>query len=289
MNILISCIIINAFIGVIFKLFAKYNVNILQGIVVNYFTCLATASVILGAFALPSNLFSQSWIYHAIFLGFLFINAFNILAKTVSEAGVMATTIFQKMSLVAPTIAAVIFFAEPFGVMKFSGIILALLALILIQWPAAKDRESMKKGLIWLIITFLSSCIIDTYLYFIEANSIAPNGDIHFVASLFFFAGCLGMMAVLYQRVQNHVKLESKSIVAGILLGIPNFFSIYLLLLLLANDWEGSVVFPINNIGILTLSSIIGILFFKEAFSILKLIGFVIAISAILLIMNATL
>lgn len=287
MYLLICCIVINAFIGVIFKLFALYKIDLLQGIVVNYFTCLATASVVLGSFALPNDLFSQPWVMHAMLLGLLFIVAFNVLGQTVKEAGVMATTIFQKMSLVAPTIAAVLFFAEPFGAMKFSGIVLALCSLILIQWPSEADKAAMIKGLKWLVITFLSSCVIDMYLYFVEANNIAPNGDIRFVASLFFFAGCFGLIGLIYKLIKGQSKIETKNIAAGIFLGIPNFFSIYLLLLLLSRNWEGSVLFPINNIGVLTLSSIIGILFFKEAFSKLKFLGFVVAISAILLIMNA--
>ena len=287
MSLLIACIVINAFIGVIFKLFAKYEVDLLQGIVINYFVCLATASAVLGSFALPDDLFSQPWIWYAVMLGFVFVLTFNIMGKTIKEAGVMASTIFQKMSFVAPTIVAAAFFGDPFGWMKMTGIILALLALILIQWPSDADRTAMKTGLKWLILTFLASCFIDTCLYYIDANQIAPGGDIHFVASLFFFAGCFGAIALIYNFIKGTSKFSTKSVIAGVGLGIPNFFSIYLVLVLLSEGWQGSVLFPINNIGILTLSSIIGILFFKEAFSWLKLGGFAVAVTAIVLIMNA--
>jgi len=64
-----------------------------------------------------------------------------------------------------------------------------------------------------------------------------------------------------------------------------NFFSIYLLVLLLGK-YEGSVVFPINNVGILGFSALIGLLFFSEKFSVYKWFGLGFALGSIYLISN---
>ncbi len=287
MLILIICIVINALIGVAFKLFDKFKINVLQGIVVNYFTCVVTASVVYGRPAIDTTTFQEPWIWHAAFLGLLFVVAFNILGRTVAIAGVMVTTIFQKMSFIIPVLVAVLLMSDSFGYLKILGILLAIASLLLLQWPKREDVSKMKIGLLWLAITFITSAVIDTYLYLIEALEIAPNGNINFVASLFFFAGTYGSVAVLYQYFKNGISLQWKNVIGGICLGIPNFFSIYLILYLLAHNWTGSELYPLNNVGVIAVSSLFGIVIFKEGVTVLKVLGFFAAILSIIAILFA--
>ena len=49
---------------------------------------------------------------------------------------------------------------------------------------------------------------------------------------------------------------------------------------------DGSVVFPINNVGILLTTAVLGLIFFKEKFNLQKLIGFSMAILAIIMVAN---
>ena len=79
-------------------------------------------------------------------------------------------------------------------------------------------------------------------------------------------------------------KLSRKTLLAGIGLGIPNLFSIYLLVLVLSQGIDGSVVFPINNVGILAGSAILGVILFKEKLGITQLSGLALATASILLI-----
>ena len=72
--------------------------------------------------------------------------------------------------------------------------------------------------------------------------------------------------------------------IAGISLGVPNFFSIYLLLLALQQGWGGSVVFPVNNVGVLVMAAIFGIVLFKERLIPIRIWGFALAVLAIVLI-----
>ena len=71
---------------------------------------------------------------------------------------------------------------------------------------------------------------------------------------------------------------------AGILLGVPNFFTVYFIQKMLTTDMDGSVIFPIHNIGILLLSALISRMLFGEEFRILKYVGIVLATIAIILL-----
>jgi uncharacterized membrane protein len=77
--------------------------------------------------------------------------------------------------------------------------------------------------------------------------------------------------------------LNKKAILWGVLLGIPNYFSMYFLVKTLG-VFPASYIFPINNIGIVALSTIIALLAFKEQLNKKNILGLGLAIIAILLI-----
>jgi len=276
------CILLNAQIGVVFKLFHRFELDTLTAIVVNYFTCVIVGSFFLGQFAIPSDLFSKSWSFHALILSTMFPTIFFLYSKAVNTSGVGISTIFQKISLIAPAIVAVMIFNEPLSLLKGFGIGVAILSLFLLQYT--KGVSFKTEGLKYLILVFLGSCFIDTYLYLLEAYEIAPNGDIEFVSTLFFFAGLFGLIYLFISSFKQKRKVQIKDFIGGVMLGIPNFFSIYLILYLLGAGWNGSTVFPVNNVGVLLLSVIFGVLFFKEKINTTKLIGICLAILSIYLI-----
>ena len=145
MGILVACIILNAFIGVIFKLFHRYNIDNLQAIVVNYFVCVATAMAVKGGSPIPSDLSTQPWFYYALGLGFIFIIVFNLMALTVQHFGVVVATIFQKMSLIAPTLLAILVYGEHAGIAKWVGILCSVLAIILLSYQKSDIAIEEKK------------------------------------------------------------------------------------------------------------------------------------------------
>ncbi len=278
----------NAFIGVIFKFYGKHEIDNLGAIVVNYAVCILTASVTLGKLAIPTNIMSLPWFPYALVLGFIFIGVFTSVAAAVQKIGIVLTTIFHKMTMIVPAIIAILSYGESGSVLKVSGILLACAAIVVVQLPIHGDiNKQFKKYWYLAAITFVGGGVIDGLLFYLEAEKITVNGDIEFVASLFLFAGIIGVALLLLKKLRGHkVVLGKKEIVGGIALGIPNFFSIYLLVLVLSKGWDGSIVFPINNVGILTLSTIFGILWFKEVVNSYRIIGFIMAFMAILFIAN---
>ncbi len=80
-------------------------------------------------------------------------------------------------------------------------------------------------------------------------------------------------------------KLMLKDLIAGLTLGLFNFFSTYFLMKALAqNQYESSFVFAINNIGIILINSFVATLIFKESLSKINWLGIVLALSSILFI-----
>lgn len=288
--ILILCIIINSLIGVVFKLFSRYEVNIFYAIMINYIVCVITGSLYLGHMPLAVSSINEKWFPYAVILGFIFVTVFTIYGNSVKHFGIVVSTIFQKMSMLAPAIIAIMLYGENLNLLKGLGIALGILSIIFLSYQKSEkseEKNSIASKKYWAIpiAVFLGSCIIDSTLFLMEEEKIAPSGDISFVIHLFFFAFVAGLVLLLIQLAKGkRERLERKDIIAGICLGIPNFFSIYLLLEVIASGWDASVVFPINNVGILSCSAILGFLLFKERITKNKVIGLAMAIIAIVLI-----
>lgn len=288
--ILILCIIINSLIGVVFKLFSRFDINIFYAIMINYIVCVITGSLYLGHMPISVDSMDAKWFPYAAILGFVFVSVFTIYGNSVKYFGIVVSTIFQKMSMLAPALVAISFYGEKLNFLKTLGILVGILAIVLLSYVKNEksDEESnpiSKKYWLIPIAVFLGSCIIDSTLFLMEAEQIAPSGDISFVIHLFFFAFIAGLILLILQIVKgNREQLESKDIIAGICLGVPNFFSIYLLMEVIASGWDASVVFPINNVGILSCSALLGFILFREKITRNKVVGLIMAILAIILI-----
>jgi uncharacterized membrane protein len=75
-----------------------------------------------------------------------------------------------------------------------------------------------------------------------------------------------------------------KDILAGIGLGLPNYFSIYFLIGALRSDIANTKVFILNNVAIVLISTLLGILFFNEKLLKKNWIGIGLAVISIILI-----
>lgn len=282
------CIAVNVFLGVIFKLFPKYGIDNIQAITVNYIVSFLLGCSILGlekAFIDPTV---QPWFGYAIFLSFTFIIGFNIIAYTFQKFGITFTTIMQKMSLIISVGFAILYFHESSSALKILGILMAMMSIVLINTEKGAGQINLKALLkkFWYLplFTFLISGVIELILLYMEKMKISDGSDLVFVTYLFGFAGILGILSIVYSSIKTQkLPIKGKNIIAGILLGLPNFFTIYLLVLLLKN-YDGSVVFPVNNVGILAFSALIAVWFFRESFSRNKQLGLLMAILSIYLI-----
>lgn len=283
---LILCIGANILLAHIFKVFDKRGVDNFNAIVINYVVCTLTASAVLGRFAVPLDLVSRPWFGLALSLAFLFITGFNILGLSFQKAGVSLTLLIQKMSLITPVVFAIALYGESLSTLGWVGIACAIGAIVFVNFPAkGEKRISILSPVIMLpIVTFAMSGVIEVLLYYSEASGRVTDDGAEFTASCFFMAGMMGLLYAVYRIFFKDAILGRKELLGGLALGIPNYFSIYLLVFLLGKGWDGAVLFPLNNIGILLAGTALGILAYKESINQNKIIGLILGLLAIVLI-----
>ena len=287
MLLLLLCIFCNVLFAIIFKGFASKGVDNLNAIIVNYFVCVVVASLFLGESAVPLDLISKPWFIWSIILSILFIGGFNIMALSFQKSGVALTVIIQKMSLVMPAAFAIALYGETLNLMKVLGICAALFAIVLVNRPTDNSisKLSIKDPILLLpLLTLVVSGIIEIILYYVQVEQFVTDDTVHFTATSFGFAGLFGLFYSLYRQIKTGIRIGLKEVIGGVVLGVPNFFSIYLLVYLLSQGWQGSVLFPVNSVSILVLTAIVGFILFKETPDRFKLMGMALGVLAIVLI-----
>jgi drug/metabolite transporter (DMT)-like permease len=285
---LLLAIFLNAYIGVAFSIFKKFQVDLFQTIVFNYWICVITGMLVLGYSPVGMETFHADWFPYAILMGVLFIGLFNMIAISSVKVGVTITQTANKLSFVIPVIFAVLAYHESAKGYKLLGIIIALLAVVLTTYTK-KDNTAIKPSR-WEyalpILLFVGSGILDTLTNFVQHTFLTSEAISNaYLIMGFMVAAITGSLVLLYLFLTGKKTWHWKNVVAGIILGVPNYFSIFFLVQALKHSpVTSSATLPINNIGVLFVVSIFGILVLKEKLRAWNYVGLVLTLLSIILI-----
>jgi drug/metabolite transporter (DMT)-like permease len=208
------------------------------------------------------------------------------MATTTQRSGLSVVSVATKMALVIPIGFGLWYYQEPLGPFKAIGIILALAAVYLVSVKNRSGVILQNRNLMFPVLVFFGSGLIDTSLNFLQNDFIKDKSLIPlFSSTIFMTAGVIGIMVLVVQKIKGVLSLEYKNIIAGVVLGIPNYFSIYFLVKALrSNLLDSSGIFTINNVAIVIISTLLGIVFFKEQLSLKNWIGIILAVISIALV-----
>jgi drug/metabolite transporter (DMT)-like permease len=268
---LILSMLSSAAIMVVFKLFERYRIETSDAIVVNY----AVAASL--SFALdPSGIGfrdapQEPWFVNALIMGVLFISLFNIIGISAQRIGVSV-------------LYAVFLLGESCGMYKVLGLTAALAAVILTT-RKNEHHPVERRYLSFPFIVFVGSGFIDAFFKYNQMYTLGSNGLEPFTGWIFLTAGCIGLGVWLYRFVMYKKVPAFNAFTGGLMLGIPNYFSVYFLLKALSmKGLESSVVIPVNNMAIVALGAIAGVLIFREKLNRLNYLGIAFCFVSILLI-----
>ena len=273
-------------IFVVFKLFNRFRIDNWQAISINYVVASLFGLVIYKGDLSMEILLGKDWFEFGLILGITFIATFFIFALSAQKVGVALTSVASKMSVVIPVIAGLILLNETIGWLAGSGVLIALLAFYL-TLGGGRQRSFPSKYVILPVLLFLGNGVNDTIMKYTEHHYVTDINDrilfltVVFMTSLFF-----GLIITAKRYYNKRVNITLHTIVGGSILGLINFGSTYYILKAM-DIFASSVVFPITNAGIVTLSTLLGWSVFREKLSLRNWIGIALAIAAIIMIANA--
>lgn len=287
---LILSIIFSVILLINFRIYPKYQISTFQAIALNYPICFLTGLALMPAEQHFELDLSQTWVWYALLLGVGFIITFLLSGFSTQRMGMTATSLANNISLVIPVLANLLIFnttANAFSWLNYLGLFMAFGAVVLSTFKKSDEKISAK-GLDFLlpIAVFLMYGITNTAINYLNLRYItSANKTVPVTLVMVLGAIIAGLITLMIQIIRKKEVFAIKNLVASITLGIPNFLSFYFLLLALSHfQNSGAYVYPIYNIGVILLSALISIVFFKEKLSTLNKIGFILAILAIICI-----
>lgn len=287
---LAGSIIFSSWLTLSFKLVERWKIDTFQAIVFNYISCVITGSVVNGAFLNYGEMAVQPWFGWACLMGAVFIGLFNVIGFTAQNLGVAVASVANKLSLVIPFVFSVILYNEAATAFKIAGIIVALVAVVLTCYPRRREQDGQQtRRHAWMyvlpVVLFIGSGLLDTMIKFVEQGYLHEDNRDQYLITAFSMAAALGTMVLLVQYLTGKRKFAIKAVLAGIMIGVPNYFSIWCLLQVLKQfAGNSSAIIPINNMGIVLFSAVVAWILFKERLSAVNWAGILLAIGAIALV-----
>lgn len=281
---LLLSIVFNAVLFVIIKLFARFNIDALQALVVNYFVAFLVGLFFLDNSLAPKEIINHDWFKGSILLGFVFISTFYATTLTSQRNGLSVASVASKMSVIIPISLGVILYNESLGFVKIIGILLALIA---VYFTSKKETGEVQQAnnLLFPVLVFLGAGTIDASLKYLQTYHVPANQIGLFSTVTFFCAFTVGVLTILFLTIRGQIKFSGRNILGGIALGLPNYFSLYYLVKMLeAKAFQSATLFTIHNISIVLVSTFVGILFFKEKISLRNAFGIGLALFALYLV-----
>lgn len=273
---------------IILKLFPKYGVDTLHGIVVNYLTCIGVGMLVTHiSFSDLNKGWSAPWLPVSVILGALFITVFNLSALTSQKLGIGVASMAMKLALVFPILLGFIIYHEPFPVLKIIGVSMAIVAVVMTSIRDTKSEPDHKGKLMLILpsLVFFGSGACDSSVQYAQNTFFREGGFELFSIFLFLIAAILGSIYAIIIYFVKKEMMHKRSIIGGLILGVPNYLSIYFLFKALnSSEYESTIIFPLANISVVVSSAVIGYFLFKEKQSRLNLAGLLLAVVSIAMI-----
>lgn len=206
---------------------------------------------------------TESFLFGAA-LGLLFFLGFFAFAKAVSTAGASLSAVSSRLSVIIPISMSIIIFREIPSYLQLSGIILALITIVLFYFSIRHFSAGtfLRMDYFYLFALIIGIGIND-FSFKVFQNWRPGEEKNFFILIIFSFAFLYSLSYILVKKI----KFESHTVTTGIILGIPNVFSSYFLLGAL-NQLPAIIVYPSINIGIIVLTSMAAFLIWKEKLNI---------------------
>lgn len=266
---------------IVFKLSKKYDIDILQAITTNYLVAAAFGFSFYEKPVTFEIIKNADWFYISFITGFTFIVGFNLFALSAQKAGVAITAVASKMSVVIPVILGFTIFSEQPSILKISGIAFTLSAFYLI-FKKEKGYKIDYKYILLPLFLFLANGANDSLLKYSQHNFIKDENEFNLLlAFIFFIALIFGSIIMGFNLAFTKSRIKLKNIGVGILLGVLNWYSTLFFMKAL-NVIDVSIVVPVMNVSIVSLSALVGYFIFKEQLRKINWFGIFLAVLAIL-------
>jgi drug/metabolite transporter (DMT)-like permease len=210
--------------------------------------------------------------------GVFFFLSFIYYQKSVGENGAALSGTFGKLGILVPMVFSVIIWNEIPRFHQWIGIFVALFSIVFVNFSPNKDKSNNTTINLTLILLFLFGGMAEFQNKLFQQYALTQYKDV-----FLFFVFITGFFLSLYFVIKSRQIIMKKDLFTGFLVGIPNLFSSYFLIMAL-NSMPTAIVFPIYSAGSIIFISLGEVFLYKEKLSQKDKIAILLVILALILI-----
>jgi len=257
MHYLIIAILCSASMALVLKFFGEQGGNRYGLILGNYITCIVISFLMIKDKGILLSL-SPETIICGMLCGAFFVAGLVTMQSSIPVNGTTLSSAFARLGLVVSLAVSILYFGERPGALQIVGLIIVFAALVLLNGATTEAAGSF--GL--LILTLLAGGCADTMAKVFERVGKREEDTAYFFV-LFVTAFLITSVLAYIEYRRTGKKLTLKELAAGVAVGVPNYYSSYLLLQALVY-LPAFLVYPVFSTGTILVVMLFSALLFKE-------------------------
>ena len=283
---LLLAIVSSASVAVVLKCFRNQRGNRFGIILGNYLTCIAVSLVLMPDRSMVMTGSGVTLLCGGLG-GVLFVAGLVSMQSSVSANGATLTAAFAKLGLLVPLALSILWFGERPGLHQIGGILLALAAVMVIHTGRrGGEGDPADRGaapsLALLLLTLLACGSSDGMAKVFEQLG-RRSEDVLYFFYVFLTAAVLSVILAAAEYRKTGKRILLTELAAGVAVGIPNYFSSYLLLKALIT-LPAFLVYPVFSTGTILLVMAVSAAFFRERPGRRQLAGIGLVLAALVLL-----
>lgn len=250
-------ILSSALVSIIMRLSGSRVKNNLGMLTMNYIVCSVLAALFCDVgqtFAFRDSGYSLALSLGGI-NGVLYLAGFIFMQINIQHNGVVLSSIFQKLGLLVPIVISVIFYHELPSFLQGTGFVLAVAAIVLMNYQKDGVNAGFKLGLFGMLL----ACGMAEAMSKIFKEANVPQLEPQFL----FFTFASAMVLCFLCMIAKKQRIGLSELLFGTLIAIPNFFSSKFLLGALETI-PAVIAFPVFSVGTILVVTLAGVLLFRE-------------------------
>ena len=205
-------------------------------------------------------------------LAILFVFSFFAFARAITAAGTALAATSSRLSVVIPVLLSIVIYNETPTTFQLNGFLFAFVTILLFYLSIRRmSRGTLQFKDYFYLFAVLAGIGCGDFCIKIFQQSRPISEKPLFLFSIFTFSFLYTAVIVFIRKIT----IEKRTLIRGIILGVPNIFSTFFLIGALV-QLPAIIVYPATNIGIIVLTTISAVMFMHERlnrFGILALIS----------------
>jgi drug/metabolite transporter (DMT)-like permease len=282
MALVIIAAFLQAILFLLFRLFEKRGIALMPGIAVNYVVAMCCGLIYAPPWSAGD--ISGLW-WPSAGIAVLFVAVFFLTGLSAQRAGVAASSVASKMSVILTVLFSVVVHHERPGLLGWTGLLFAVAGVVLASWTTGVPGTRKQW---WLpLLLFVGTACIDIAINTVQRTLLTPSTEAVFPTMGLGIAGLFATITVLRGNEAGALR-NARTWIGGTLLGIVNYGSLLFVVKALAHSGlQASSVFPLISIFVILFGTLGSIALFGERLRRVQYAGIALAVVALVLLMTA--